>query len=108
MVYLNVSLHGFSRGYEVVVPAVDLELPPGPGGVRDAGAELLGVLRDELVVYSVLEGPENDHRPGVVDLNLLDELVGHDGVAAHLVAVDRLVQVILQRKEAITFMQLSF
>lgn len=46
---------------------------------RYAGAELVGKLGDEVIVYSVLHWAQYDHRPRVVDCNG-DE----DGVRTHL------------------------
>jgi hypothetical protein len=62
--HLYVGLHGLSRGDEVVVAAVDLELPPRSGGVRNTGSELFRIFRDQLVVDAILEGTQDDDGSG--------------------------------------------
>lgn len=95
-IILNVFLHLFPRAHKVVVLAVDLVLSPGtgricgwgrdrsPGGsvsavllnlpsaycwklTRYTRAELVRKLGDEVVIYSVLHGTQDDHGPRVVD-----------------------------------------
>ncbi len=67
---------------EVVVPSVDLVVPPLPGGVGHAGAEPRRELPHEVVVEAVLQRPQDDDGPGELEVDLLDGLVGQDGRAA--------------------------
>ena len=75
---LNVGLHGGSAGHEVIVPAVHLVLPPGPGGVGDAGTEVLRELSHQIIIDPVLQRTENDDWPGELKVYLLHRLVGED------------------------------
>ena len=43
---------------------------PWSGGVRYAGAERFRICGDKVVVDPVLQGPQDNHRPRVVNLNL--------------------------------------
>ena len=77
---LYVSLHLLKRCNEVVIPSINLEvqslgnhflnekkyfvLPPGPGGVRDAGPKPLRKFSHEVVVYSVFHWAQNYDRSG--------------------------------------------
>ena len=75
---LDVRLHLLDAGHEVVVPAVHLVLPARPGGVRDAGAEILRELSHQIVIDPVLDGTEDDDGPGELEVDLLHRLVGQD------------------------------
>ena len=75
---LDVSLHLVDAGDEVVVPSVHLVLPPGPGGVGDAGAEPVRELPHQVVVDPVLHRAEDDDRSGELEVDLLHRLVGED------------------------------
>lgn len=95
-IILNVFLHLLSRAHKVVVLAVHLVLSPWTSRICTGewnkfifvaavmfsvlsgsvccckltgytGAKLVGKLRDKVIIYSVLHGAQNDHRPCVVD-----------------------------------------
>lgn len=96
LIVLNVLLHLLSRAHKVVVLAVHLVLSPRTSRIcgwvaetrtslnlplhsqsaqpvggreltRHAGAKLVRELGDEVVVYSVFHGTQDDHWPCVVD-----------------------------------------
>lgn len=67
LVVLNILLHLFSGDDEVVILSIHLIITPRPGGVWHAGTKLVWKFRDEVVINSVLRGPQDDHRPGVVN-----------------------------------------
>ena len=71
LVVLNVSLHGLSRFNKVVVATIDLKLTARSRRMWNTGTETVRVFRDELVVNAVLQGAQDDHGAGVVDLDFL-------------------------------------
>ena len=75
---LDVRLHLLDAGDEVVVPPVHLILPACPGGVGDAGTEVLRELSHQIIIDPVLQRTENDDRPGELKVYLLHRLVGED------------------------------
>ena len=51
---------------------------PRACGVRNTGSEWLRILRDQIIVDSVLQGSEDDNGSSILDLDLLNHLVGRD------------------------------
>ena len=82
---LDVGLHLLDAGHEVVVAPVHLLLPLRPRGVRHAGAEPLRELAHEVVVDSVLHGPEDDDGPRELEVDLLHWLVRQDLAVSSIV-----------------------
>ncbi len=62
----------------MVVPPVDLVVPPGPGGVRDAGAEPGRELAHQVIVQAVLQRAQDDDGAGELEVDLLGR-VGKSG-----------------------------
>ena len=71
LMILDIWLHLFSRFDEMVVSAIDLELSPRSGSMRNTRPEAFRVFGNELIVDPILEGAKNDHGSRIIDFNFL-------------------------------------